>query len=569
MILFWLIAVPLLGGGLAWLAGRWHGETPRYVALLALIIDAVLVVSLLAGPGPSPEDAWLQQLTWTWIPRFGISFHLALDGLSLLLAALTVFLGFMALFCSWTEIRESSGGFHFNLLWTVSGVLGVFLALDLFLFFFFWEVMLVPMYFLISMWGHEDRAYAAMKFFIFTQASGLLMLIAILALVFLHRQSSGIVTFDYFDLLGANLTPEVARWIMLGFFIAFTVKLPTVPFHTWLPDAHTQAPTGGSVLLAGILLKTGAYGLLRFVVPLFPQAAQEFSPVAMGLGAISILYAAKLAFAQSDFKRLVAYTSVSHMGFVLVGVFAWNAWALQGAVMTMLAHGISAAALFMIAGALQERLHTREMGNMGGFWTLAPRIGAITLFFSIATLGMPALGNFIGEFLVLLGAFQVNVLMTVIATLGLIAAPIYALIVIQKIFHGAPERSVLRDFGAREMGSMVAMMAATVWLGLYPQSMLNISGDALRSIRGAKPTLPLPPAEDWGKVELLPTKESMSVLPVIPAWMAGIQRPRMAEPLLPCNPDPSTPCRGDDVALLSLPAADVLSLTPIPEGVQP
>jgi NADH-quinone oxidoreductase subunit M len=569
MILFWLIAVPLLGGGLAWLAGRWHGEAPRFVALLALIIDALLVLPLLADSGVSPEDAWLRQLTWTWIPRFGIGFHLGLDGLSLLLIALTVFLGFMALFCSWTEIKESSGAFHFNLLWTVAGVVGVFLALDLFLFFFFWEVMLIPMYFLISIWGHEDRAYAAMKFFIFTQVSGLLMLIAILALVFVHRQSSGMVTFDYFDLLRTDLQPGMARWLMLGFFIAFTVKLPSVPFHTWLPDAHTQAPTGGSVLLAGILLKTGAYGLLRFVVPLFPQAAQEFSPIAMALGAVSILYAAKLAFAQSDLKRLVAYTSISHMGFVLVGVFAWNAWALQGAVMTMLAHGISAAALFMIAGALQERLHTREMGNMGGFWTLAPRLGAIALFFSVATLGMPGLGNFIGEFLVLLGAFRVNVIMTVIATLGLIVAPIYALIVIQKVFHGAPERAGLRDFGARETASMVAMMAATVWMGLYPQSMLDLSDGALRTIQGATPTLPLPPAEDWGEGELLRAKEKMSVLPFIPAGMSEIQRPRIAGHLHPCNLDPGTPCRGDDVAALSLPATNVFSLTPIPEGVQP
>ena len=487
MILFWLIAVTLLGGGLAWLAERWRAEAPRLIALAALAIDALLVTSLFAGADASPEDPWLEQLTWSWIPRFGISFHLGLDGLSLLLLALTVFLGFMAVLCSWTEIKERPGFFHFNLLWTLAGVLGVFMALDLFLFFFFWEVMLIPMYFLISIWGHENRAYAAMKFFIFTQVSGLLMLIAILALVFLHPQSGGTLTFDYFDLLDSRLEPEAARWIMLGFFIAFTVKLPSVPFHTWLPDAHTQAPTGGSVLLAGVLLKTGAYGLLRFVVPLFPQAAQEFSPIAMILGVISIIYTAKVAFAQSDLKRLIAYTSVSHMGFVLVGVFAWNTWALQGAVMTMLAHGISAAALFMIAGALQERLHTREMGNMGGFWSRVPRIGAITLFFSIAALGMPGLGNFIGEFLVLLGSFRVSVLMTALAAFGIIAAPIYALIVIQKVFHGAPHGNGLRDFGPRETASMLAMMAATVWMGLYPQSMLAISDEALSLLQKAKP----------------------------------------------------------------------------------
>lgn len=474
MILFWLIAVPLLGGGVAWWVERVFGKGSRAVALTALVVEALLVLSL--RPDASMQDAWMAQLAWNWIPRFGIGFHLGLDGLSFLLISLTVLLGFMAVGCSWTEIDEQRGLFHFNLLWTLAGVIGVFLALDLFLFFFFWEVMLIPMYFLISLWGHENRAYAAMKFFIFTQVGGLLMLIAILALVFLHRQSSGVLSFDYLQLLGNQLNPEAARWIMLGFFIAFVVKLPSVPFHTWLPDAHTQAPTGGSVLLAGVLLKTGAYGLVRFVLPLFPQAAREFAPVAMALGAISILYAAKLAFAQSDFKRLIAYTSVSHMGFVLVGVFALNTWALQGAVMTMLAHGISAAALFMLAGALQQRLHTRELGAMGGFWTQAPRMGAIGLLFSVAALGMPGLGNFVGEFLVLLGGFRTSVPMTVLAAFGLTLAPIYALQVVQRVFHGPPVENVPADFGLRELGLMLVLVAATLWMGLYPQALLRLSG---------------------------------------------------------------------------------------------
>lgn len=491
MILFWLIAVPLLGGGLAWWAENWKPGASRAVALTALTIDASLLSTLFAGTVTG--DTWLQQLAWPWIPRFGIGIHLGLDGLSLLLIALTVFLGFMAVGCSWTEVKERRGFFHFNLLWTLAGVIGVFLALDLFLFFFFWEVMLIPMYFLISIWGHENRAYAAMKFFIFTQVSGLMMLIAILALVFLHRQSSGAFSFDYFELLDNHLDRAIARWIMLGFFLAFVVKLPAVPFHTWLPDAHTQAPTGGSVLLAGVLLKTGAYGLIRFAVPLFPDVAKEFAPIAMSLGALNIIYAAKLAFAQTDLKRLIAYTSVSHMGFVLIGAFAFNVWALQGAVMTMLAHGISAAALFMIAGALQDRLHTREMGEMGGFWAHAPRLGAVALFFSIAALGMPGLANFIGEFLVLLGTFRVSIPITTFAALGLIAAPVYSLIVVQKVFHGPVPATGLRDFGLREMTLMVTMMAATVWMGLYPQPILEISANALsepmqtRMLAGMRP----------------------------------------------------------------------------------
>src|SRR5678816_3336170 len=226
--------------------------------------------------------------------------------------------------------------------------------------------MLVPMYFLIGIWGHENRIYAAIKFFLFTQVSGLLMLVAIVGLYFVHGRNTGIYTFDYVQLLGSSMSPTVAMWLMLGFFVAFAVKLPAIPVHSWLPDAHTEAPTAGSVILAGLLLKTGAYGLLRFVVPLFPEAAKAFAPAAMTIAVIGILYGAILAYAQTDLKRLVAYTSVSHLGFVLLGVFAWNAWALNGAVMQMVAHGVSTGALFVLAGALQERTHTRDMSRLGG-----------------------------------------------------------------------------------------------------------------------------------------------------------------------------------------------------------
>lgn len=486
MILVWLIGILFIGGLLAWYAERWGAMWPRWISLAALVADSVLVLSLFSkvesvkAVSVMAGEAWLETAKLEWIPRFGISCHLSLDGLSLLLVTLTVFLGYMAISCSWSEIKQRIGFFHFNILWTLAGVLGVFLAMDLFLFFVFWEVMIVPMYFLISIWGHENRNYAAMKFFIFTQVSGLLMLLSIVALVFVNYGQTGTFTFDYFDLLKANVKPDFAFWLMLGFFIAFVVKLPGVPFHTWLPDAHTQAPTAGSVILAGILLKTGAYGLIRFVVPLFPEAAREFTPIAMILAVVSIIYGAKVAFAQSDLKRLVAYTSISHMGFILLGVFAWNAWALQGAVMTMLAHGISSAALFMIAGALQERIHTREMSRMGGLLGNVPRLAAMALFFSVASLGMPGLGNFIGEFLVLLGSFQDYWLFTSIAALGLIVAPVYSLIVIQKAFHGPhEEQHELWDFGAREMTAMGLMILATVWMGLYPQSMLNMADPAL------------------------------------------------------------------------------------------
>ena len=282
MILLWLIAVLLAGGLAAWLASRSSPLLCRWISLAAVGIDFVLALSLwmrhfkvnLTG-----TNNWFEQVDWSWIPQFGIHFHLAMDGLSLLLVLLTLFLGIASVLASWTEITTGVGFFHFNLLWILAGIIAVFLALDLFLFYFAWELMLVPMYFLIAIWGHERRVYAAVKFFLFTQLSGLLMLIAILALYFAHYRSTGVYTFEYADLLHTTLTPHAAMWIMLGFFIAFAVKLPMIPFHTWLADAHTQAPTAGSIILAGLLLKTGAYGLIRFVIPLFPGAAREFAPV--------------------------------------------------------------------------------------------------------------------------------------------------------------------------------------------------------------------------------------------------------------------------------------------------
>lgn len=488
MMLTALILLPVIGGLLAWPAERRHRDLPRWIALAAVTLDLALALLLwlrhAGAAAPAVYGAWLEETHLAWIPRFGIGFHLALDGMSLMLIALTAFLGIVSVASSWTEIRERTGFFHFNLLWTLAGAIGVFLALDLFLFFFLWELMLVPMYFLIAIWGHENRRYASLKFFIFTQGSGLLMLLAILALAFVRYRSSGAFSFDYFDLPGTAIAPSTALWIMLGFFIAFAVKLPAIPFHTWLPDAHTEAPTAGSVILAGVLLKTGAYGLLRFVVPLFPEAAHTFAPAAMTLGAAGVLYGALLAFAQNDLKRLVAYTSVSHMGFVLLGVFAGNPWARNGAVMQMIAHGIGTGALFIIVGALQERMHTRDMQRMGGLWMTMPRLAALGLFFAIAALGLPGMGSFVGEFLVLLGAYRANPGLTAVATLGLIAAVAYALILVQKTFHGENTHAWrLRDSSIRETATLGAMVAVSLWLGLYPQPVLDAATPAVNSLQ--------------------------------------------------------------------------------------
>jgi NADH-quinone oxidoreductase subunit M len=378
---------------------------------------------------------------------------------------------------SWNEIRYRVGFYYFNLLWVLAGITGVFLTMDLFLFYFFWEVMLIPMYFLIGIWGHENRTYAAYKFFIFTQASGLLMLLAILGLYFIHGNNTGIFTFDYFQLLGTNLSPEASRLLMLGFLAAFIVKLPVVPFHTWLPDAHSQAPTAGSLILAGLLLKTGAYGLLRFVIPLFPKAAVEVAPWAMLFGVIGILYGAILAFSQTDFKRLVAYTSVSHMGFVVLGVFAFNELALQGVVMQMITHGISTGALFILAGTVYERIHSRDLLKMGGFWAKMPFMATIGLIFAMASLGLPGLGNFVAEFLTLIGSWQANPVLTIFAAIGLVGATAYSLRIIQKIFYGNEITTTynLADLSLREKIILVPMVIAIIWLGVFPQPVLKTS----------------------------------------------------------------------------------------------
>ncbi|HKZ37401.1 MAG TPA: NADH-quinone oxidoreductase subunit M [Chryseolinea sp.] len=477
MILPGFIILLMAGGLFAWFAERWNPMLSRWTSVIVLLFNFIAALFLWTQQPVLIElsqSSWLAKYTLPWIPSFGISFSLALDGLSLLMILLTFLLGVLAVLTSWHEIQYRIGFFHFNLLWVLAGITGVFLTMDLFLFYFFWEVMLIPMYFLIAIWGHENRRYAAYKFFIFTQASGLLMFLAILGLYFVHGDLTGTYTFDYFQLLGTTFSPGAGRWLMLGFLAAFIVKLPVVPFHSWLPDAHSEAPTAGSVILAGLLLKTGAYGLLRFIVPLFPDAADEIAPWAMLLGVIGILYGAMLAFSQTDLKRLVAYTSVSHMGFVMLGVFAFNEWAMQGVVMQMITHGISTGALFILAGSIYERIHTRDIEQMGGFWKKMPFMGTIGLVFAMASLGLPGLGNFIAEFLTLIGAWQASHKLTILAAIGLVAGTIYSLRIVQKVFYGKEENiHVLNDLSLREKLILVPLTIVIIWLGLFPQPVLN------------------------------------------------------------------------------------------------
>lgn len=309
------------------------------------------------------------------------------------------------------------------------------------------------------------------------------MLVAILALYFIHGAQSGIYSYDYFSLLNTQLEPSTAKWIMMGFMIAFIIKLPVVPFHNWLPDAHSEAPTAGSLILAGLLLKTGAYGIIRFVLPLFPQTSAAIAWWAMLFGVVGIIYGAMLAFAQTDLKRLIAYTSVSHMGFVLLGIFVFREIAMQGVVLQMVSHAISTGALFVLAGMLKERLHTRDIRKMGGLWTSMPAMGGVAMLFVMASLGLPALGNFIAEFLILMGAFLVNVPLTTIATLGLVLSALYSLRLFQKVFMGPTTiKEPLKDFSAREGIIMAAFSMGIVWLGLYPKTIMNMVENVVQQL---------------------------------------------------------------------------------------
>lgn len=478
-----LVLLPLLGGAVAWLADRSSTtgtssarKISWRITLMVLTLETVLLLITTFGQH-SYQGPWLDHFSIPWIPIMGISFQLDMDGLSLSLLWLTLILSFPCVLLATRKIDTNAGAFHFLFLAALTGITGTFLATDLFLFFFLWELMLVPMFVLISAWGHEDRHRAAIRFFLFTQGSGLLMLLSILGLVITHYRQTGVLTFDYFTLAHTHLSSFLSMVLMLGFFIAFAVKLPVVPVHVWLPAAHTQAPTAASVLLAGLMLKTGGYGMIRFNLMLFPETALRFAPVAMGLGVAGILYGAWLSCAQNDVKRLIAYSSISHMGFVMLGIFTGSNTGLQGAIVQMLAHGLSTGALFLIAGAIQDRLHTRDMAQIGGLWASWPRLSSAGLFFAVASLGMPGFGNFTGEFLVLLATWHVNSIVAALTTAGLVLAAIYSLRMVNRIFL-APTRTPplhATDFSIGQMSVLGVLMVLLVLLGVHPQPVMTLS----------------------------------------------------------------------------------------------
>lgn len=489
MLLCWLLFIPFIGGAACWLVGRGNsaGAAPRWIAFasMALVFIPALWVwatsdfSLAGVGGNAPH--WLSEISGAWIPAFGIDFHLGLDGLSVIMVMLAGLLGMLAVACSWSQVTERVGTYHMNLLWTLGGVIGIFLAIDLFLYFFFWELMLIPMYFLVALWGHREfeqaaHVRAAVKFFIYTQASGLLMLAAILGVVFVHFSQTGDLTFNYNALLHTHYSNGVGMLLMLGFFIAFAVKLPAVPFHGWLADTQANSPSSGAVDLSGILVKTAAYGFLRLALPLFPEASASFAPIAMALGVISIYYGAVMAFAQTDMKRLISYSSISHMGFVLIGLYAGTLLSLQGVMVQVVASAVSTAALFILAGQIYERMGTRDMRQLGGLFGRLGALPGFALVFVVASLGMPATANFVGEFLILFGAFGAWPWVVVIASGGMILAAVYALYLMHRVYWGTPSGDdTIARMSAREYTLMMTLVVVTLIVGLFPDTVLSVS----------------------------------------------------------------------------------------------
>ena len=421
-------------------------------------------------------------LPWFNLAGTPIAFHLGVDGLSILLVLLTAFLTPIAILSTWKAVEEKVRGFMIFFLLLETGMLGVFLALDMAVFYIFWEFTLIPMYFLIGLWGGENRLHAALKFVLYTLTGSLLMLAGILWLG-LHAG-----TFDLVSLTANNtLTLAQQLWLFGAFGIAFAIKVPMWPLHSWLPDAHTEAPTAGSVILAGVLLKMGAYGFLRFNLPLFPQASIKLA-VWMGiLAVIGILYGALVAYRQKDAKRLVAYSSVSHLGFVMLGLFALNAQGISGAILQMVNHGLSTGALFLIVGFLYERRHTRELDAFGGLWKVTPVLGGIALIVTLSSMGLPGLNGFVGEFNILLGAFGANPWIAGAAALGVILAAVYLLHFFQKLFLGPVTQEAnlaLKDLSARELAVIVPLLAVIFWIGLYPKPFFALMAPAVDKLLG-------------------------------------------------------------------------------------
>jgi NADH-quinone oxidoreductase subunit M len=499
MLLSLIVALPLVGAVLALVAGG-RGDRPdrdtlvRYIALGTSLVVFAATLFMWWRFDPAMADYQFVEKR-PWMPAFGIEYHVGIDGISLLLVVLTGFLTPLALLSSWESVHKSVKSFSFFVLALEAAMIGVFVSIDLFLFYVFWDAMLIPMYFLIGIWGYERRVYAAVKFILYTMAGSVLMLIAIIGLAWAYKEANGQPSFNLLDLYGLTLSEQTESWFFLAFTLAFAIKVPLFPFHTWLPDAHVEAPTAGSVILAGVLLKMGTYGLLRFSFPLFPGAATAFAPVLAFLAVVGIVYGALVAMVQPDMKKLVAYSSVSHLGFVVLGLCAMNLQGVQGAVYQMLAHGVSTGGLFLMVGMLSDRRHTRLISEFGGLKGVAPRFVAAFLLVTLSSIALPGLNGFVGEFLILIGAFQWSPRLTTIAATGVILSAVYMLWMFQRVNYGPitnEKNRDMKDLTPREWAVLVPTIAMAILMGVLPGLFLRPMEPSvtkvIERVNGAQPT---------------------------------------------------------------------------------
>ncbi len=481
-ILAIIVFLPLLGGFLALAAARRPGLC-RWLSLGVAVAELALVISLFGldlKPHLGPSGTWLLMEDYPWLERIGSRFSLGVDGVSLMLMLLTAFLVVLSVLISWRAIDTRVGSFHFFLLLIETCIMGVFLATDLFVFYLFWEVQLIPMFFLVGIWGHARRIQAAIKFLLFTVSGSLLMLLALIGLYWIHGEQTGIYTFSLYQLTASPIKSAAGNWLFAAFLLAFAIKIPLVPLHNWLPDTHTEAPTAGSVILAGLLLKTGAYALFRFAFPLFPTAAALSVPLLLGLGLGGAFYAAWIALAQTDLKRLVAYSSIGHMGLIVIGLAIGSAMTLSGSLLQMINHGLTTGALFILVGMLDERLGSRDLADMGGFWNRMPVFSAFFLLFAMSALGLPGLNNFVGEILILIGAFKSRPLIAILGFGSLVFTLVYVLRMVQATLFGeSREGPPLRDVTPREWVILGALALAVLFIGLHPGPVLQLFEQSL------------------------------------------------------------------------------------------
>ncbi len=486
-----LIFLPLLGGVLTlllWRRDRWCHSLALVVSAAELAMAVRVLALSPADPAGGSPSAFFLFADLPWIERFGTRFTLGLDGISLLMVLLTAFIVLIAVLISPREILGYRAAYYGLLQVMTAGIMGVFLALDLLLFYLFWEVMLLPMFLLICIWGQARQIYSALKFFLFSIAGSLLMLLAIIGLYLLHGRQTDQYTFALAELLNTQLDPVTAAWLFAAFLLAFGIKVPLFPFHGWLPDAYTNASTAGSLILAALLAKTGVYGLIRFAYPLFSSASPLFAPTLFVLAVIGIVYASWIAYAQQDLKRLVAYSSFSHMGFIALGVVAWTPVSLSGSVLQMVNHGITTGCLFVLVAMLEERAGARGIDSFGGLWGRAPYFSAFFLLTALASVGLPGLNNFVGEFLILAGAFPVSPWAAALAFCGVVPILVYMLRAVQRVLFLEPRESlVFREISAQEGAILAAFAVLMVFLGVYPAALLDLVRLPVQLLAGGSP----------------------------------------------------------------------------------